>query len=445
MTQIVELPWGAGRLEARLPADWRILGELRPRITNAPDDVAAACRESLSQPIATTRLSERNLERSKITVVVDDHSRPTPVKDFIGPVLEELAKGGAKPDHISVVIATGVHRSSRPEEIEQKVGLETLSKYTVACHDAYDDDNLVRLGVTSRGSKVIVNKTVADSDLILCVGSIEPHLLLGFGGGLKMIIPGCAGAETIGTNHLQNAHADSFDFVGVNGNDSPMRLDLEEGAKLLRGEIFIVNCAMNERAQPIRFFCGDPLEAHRAGERFVEEHLSLFAPEQSHGVLANSFPMELDLRQSIKCVGNSLYVCKPGGVMMGCLKCEHGVGEMPQSGRTLPYPLMRGIVKAIGKHRILPLMRRVKAGQPVEDVFIGHFGLQMLRRNHLGLFTDSATVPADIGRKMGLARSFDNLEAMFNWAGKQMPRNPSIWIFPYGGATYARPTHLMEG
>jgi lactate racemase len=445
MAQVVELPWGEGSLEIKLPTDWRILGELRPHTTKALDDVASGCRGALSSPTAAGRLSDRNLQAAKIAVVVDDHSRPTPVKDFIAPVLEELAKAGAVPDRITILIATGVHRASRPEEIERKVGRDVLSKYRVVCHDGYDENNLVELGVTTRGTKVIINKTVAQADLVVCLGSIEPHLLLGFGGGLKMIIPGCAGAETIGANHLQNAHANAFDFVGVCGHDSPMRLDLEEGAAMLKGAIFIVNCAMNEKAEPTGFFCGDPVEAHRAGERFVEEHLSLFVPEQADGVLANSFPMELDLRQSIKCVGNSLYACKPGGVMMGCLKCEHGVGEMPQTGRTLPYPVMRGILRTIGKHRILPLVKKVKAGQPVEEVFIGHFGLQMLRRNHLGLFTDSPSVPADIGRKMGLARSFDKPDALLAWAAKHMPKNPSIWIFPYGGATYARPTHLMEG
>ncbi len=50
-----------------------------------------------------------------------------------------------------------------------------------------------------------------------------------------------------------------------------MRLDLEEGARLLQRDIFIVNAAMNEHAQPAKFFCGDPVKAHRAGERFVAD------------------------------------------------------------------------------------------------------------------------------------------------------------------------------
>ena len=45
---------------------------------------------------------------------------------------------------------------------------------------------------------VLVHGAFADADLVICVGAIEPHLLLGFGGGLKMIVPGCAGQETIG-------------------------------------------------------------------------------------------------------------------------------------------------------------------------------------------------------------------------------------------------------
>jgi hypothetical protein len=70
-------------------------------------------------------------------------------------------------------------------------------------------------------------------------------------------------------------------------------------------------------------------------------------------------------------------------------------------------------------------------------VFIGHFGLQMLRRNHLGIFSNSPKLPDNIGRKMGLARSFNQVEAMMAWAAGKAPKNASVWVFPHGGAGYA--------
>ena len=94
--------------------------------------------------------------------------------------------------------------------------------------------------------------------------------------------------------------------------------------------------------------------------------------------------------------------------MMACVRCEiiRGSEEMPMSKKTLPYPVTRGLLKIIGKHRILGLVEKIKKGEPVEEKFLAHFGLQMLRRNHLAIFSDSDELPSDVGRKMGLARSY---------------------------------------
>jgi lactate racemase len=438
MAYKVELPWGNGSLNVRLPETWSVLGELRPRTAPKLASIMSACAEALKEPIGTGRLSARDLAGKRVVLVVDDHSRPTPVKEFIQPVLDELAQAGAPDDAVDILVATGVHRPSRLEEVERKLGRDVMSRYRWQIHDAYDSGGLVALGTTSRGTRVFLNRLVQEADLIVCVGALEPHLLLGFGGGLKMIIPGCAGAETVGKNHMQGVDPDHFDYVGERGDDSPMRLDLEEGARLLGKDIFIVNAAMSEEARPVRFFCGDPIHAHRVGEDFVDSLVRLDVSEPADVVLTNSFPMDADMRQSAKCMGNSLFATKPGGVLLGCVRCEQGLGEMPLARKTLPYPLMRGLLKVIGKNRVLGLVQKAKKGEPVEEVFLGHFGLQMLRRNHLALFSDSPKLPPDIGRKMGLAKSFTAVEHMIAWAEAKAPSSATIWIVPAGGVTYVR-------
>ena len=171
----------------------------------------------------------------------------------------------------------------------------------------------------------------------------------------------------------------------------------------------------------------------------MEEINRCDVPEQSDAVLTSSFPMDADLRQSCKCLGNSLYACKPGGVMLACARSEQGLGEVPLPKKTLPYSIMRTLLRIIGKRRVLPLVEKAKKGEPVEEVFISHFGLQMLRRNHLGIFSDSEKLPPDIGRKMGLARSFTAVHEMVSWAQQKASLNATVWIVPHGGTTYTRP------
>ena len=48
------------------------------------------------------------------------------------------------------------------------------------------------LGVTSRGTPVLVNRTVAEAGLVVSIGCIEPHIIASFGGGYKNLVPGVA-------------------------------------------------------------------------------------------------------------------------------------------------------------------------------------------------------------------------------------------------------------
>lgn len=436
MRQIVELPWGDDCLRVDIPDGWRILGELKPKNSISEPLPAKACAASLAEPTGAGRLASRDLTGKRVVIVVDDHSRPTPVSQFLPPILDELSAAGVSNKDVEFLVATGIHRGSTPDEVAKKLGPSTMSAFTWHCHDAYDSGGLADLGTTSRGTRVFINKRLLDADLILCVGAVAPHLLLGFGGGLKMLIPGCAGADTVGKNHMQGVDPDHFDYVGTSGEESPMRQDLEEGALLLKREVFIVNAAMNEQVQPVRFFCGDPVKAHRMGERFIQDLVRLEVPEQADVVLANSFPLDANLRQSVKCMGNSLHACKPDGIMMGFARAVDGLGEIPLAKKSLPYTVMRTLLKLIGKNRVLPLVEKAKRGEPVEEVFIGHFGLQMLRRNHLAIFNDSPQMPEDIGRKMGIARSFTEVSAMVSWAAAKAPNRATVWAFPCGGATY---------
>ncbi len=438
MHQRVSLPWGETELSVLLPSSWKVLGTPVPHHSQATRTPAEACAEALRDPVGCGRIASRDLSAARVVLVADDHSRATPVAQFVGPVLEELRAGGVRDEKIGFLLANGVHRKSTPEEVRTKLGSEVVGRYPWRCHDAHDAAGLADVGTTSRGTRVFLNTMLTEADLIICLGGVEPHLLLGFGGGLKMLVPGCAGTETIGRNHLQGTGGAVFDYVGVHGQDSPMRLDLEEAALLVGCEVFVVNAVMDERSRPVRFFAGDPIQAHRAAESFVEGLAGLNLPEQADMVLTSSFPMDSDLRQSAKCFGNWLHACRPGGVMMGCLRAEHGLGEIPLPKKTLPYAVMRGLLRLIGKHRILGLVEKAKKGEPVEEVFIGHFGLQMLRRNHLAIFNDNPSMPDDIGRKMGLARSFTRVQDMVQWASARAPKRATVWVVPFGGSTYAR-------
>ena len=437
MPTVVHVPWGETPLAVTLPDRWKLLGTLEPGETRPLDDPRKGLLEALQTPIGAPPLRGRDLSRARIVVAVEDGTRPTPVRLFFGALLEELIAAGARKENLSLLMALGVHRPMTAEEVAHKIGEEHLEGLAWFNHDARDPSGLVSLGPTQRGTPVEFNRRLAEADLILCVGGLEPHVLLGFSGGMKMLLPGCAGAETIAQNHLQGVSPERFDLVGVHPDQSPMRLDLEEAAGMLGKEVFIVNAVMNHEHRVCAFCCGHPVEAQREGVTLSERMHGTAIPEPADVLVVNSAPMNFDLRQSMKCVGNNLFAVKPGGPVVGFLRCEQGIGDVDIPAKTLPHKLLRALLRVLGPSRIMGFVERMKKGAGVEEKFLAHFSLQVCRRNPLHLYSEN--LPDWVGKRTGLFTQYADVSRMLGAAGRQAPRTATVWFAPYGGITYPVP------
>src|SRR4051812_1774514 len=262
----VKLPFEKDEISLDLPAGWRLVDTVRPVPHPKVPHVYGALIETLDHPIGTGPLRNKDLSNKRIVLCVDDISRPTPTAQYFGPLLDYLLAHGAQRENVKVLFGLGVHRDMTPDEARHKLGEADLRGIPWRNHAFKDERELKHLGTTSRGTYVSLNRHLSEADLIITVGAIEPHLLLGFSGGSKMLIPGLASARTIGENHMRGVSGEKYNYVGM--TESPMRLDLEEGAKMLGREIFIVNAVMNEALEICAFFAGDPIKAHRAGVEF---------------------------------------------------------------------------------------------------------------------------------------------------------------------------------
>jgi nickel-dependent lactate racemase len=333
-----------------------------------------------------------------------------------------------------VLFGLGVHRDMTAEEARLKLGEADLRGIQWLNHSCNDERNLKYLGTTSRGTYVSLNRHLADADLIIPVGAIEPHLLLGFSGGCKMLLPGLASTRTIGENHMQGVSGERYNYVGA--TDSPMRLDLEEGARMLGKEIFLVNVVMNEALEICALFAGDPIEAHREGVKFSRSLTERPVERSADVVIVASSPMNADLRQSMKCVGNVQESVRAGGLIVGLIECRHGIGDVTVPPRSLPNGLLRYVLNFIGNRRVLGFVDSVREHAGIEERFLSHFEAQVARRNKV--FVYSRKLPADTGKKLGIFVQFTAVEKMMNAARRWAPKHADVLIFPYGGATYPR-------
>ena len=258
-------PWGNETLNLALPQEWQVLGELQPQARPPAPDVCAAAERALAQPIGSRRLSELARPGQRVALVVDDGSRPTPIAQLLPPVLAELQRGGISLQDVTVIPALGLHRPMDEAEVAARLGGNWLAQMRWQSHACDDPQRLAYLGQTRRGSPVWVNRTVAEADLILSIGCIEPHIIASFGGGYKNLFPGVAGRAMIAHNHSLNCRPATFNMVGQPIEENPMRLDLEEAGQMLKPPVFLVNAVLNSALQVVEIVSGDPIQAHRAG------------------------------------------------------------------------------------------------------------------------------------------------------------------------------------
>ena len=204
--------YGDSILNLHLPKNWSItVCEMSAH--NARKLGEEEIRLALNNTFGTEPISVLAKGKKRVVVIFDDLHRPTPVSKIIPLVLKELYQAGITDRQISFVAATGAHRPMIREDFVKKLGKEIVEKFPVYTHNPFGTmGSLKKLGRTSRGTPVEVNREVAEADLKIGIGCIIPHSLAGFTGGGKIILPGCSSIESIMYNHEEVAGGKPSNF-----------------------------------------------------------------------------------------------------------------------------------------------------------------------------------------------------------------------------------------
>lgn len=428
------LPWGLGEeLSLSLPPAWRVVAEGRPPLLPPLEDLAEAVRDCLEHPIAAPPLRRLVGPETRVALVMDDASRPTPVHLLAPLVLDFLLQAGARPEHIVGLFALGTHRSMSPEEITARAGGVVTSRIRCLSFDCRDATAFVYLGTTRRGTPVYLNRLAVEADLRILIGTVEPHPQAGFGGGFKNLLPGLASAESIGRNHLLTPSAEQYNLIGSLPEENPMRLDLEEAGRMA-GPTFLLNVVLNPNLQPVAAFAGDPIEAHRAAVHVARSLYGVPLPHLVDVVITSAYPLDADLRQAGKALLNVAGACRPGGVILGFLRCEGGLGNISLPGFLPPLGLARALVRGMGDRGIAFLSRHLLRPVPVETRFLVHLGLHMLKDYHVLIYSPRLLQIAGDRFPPVL---YSDQETLFRAAERLVGTGePEVAIFPWGGTSF---------
>ncbi|WP_425058852.1 Lactate racemase [Sporomusa carbonis] len=318
----VKLAYGKNGVMISVPDEAVVI---EPRNLPQLEDEKTAVLAALREPIGALPLKEIVKGKERIAIVISDLTRPTPNYKLVPWILYELAD--IPKDKFVIINGTGSHRANTREELVQMLGQEIVDTVKVINHDAFNDDELVKVGTNTYGSEVYLNKTYVESDCKIVIGFIEPHFFAGFSGGPKGINPGIAGIRTILDFHNAKmiGHPNSTWGV-IEGN---ILQDAATQNCLLAKPDFMLNVTLNDNKEITQVFAGDVIKAHRIGCEFVKEH-AMYAVDAPFDIVITTnsgYPLDQNLYQTVKGMSAASQIVKKGGSIISVSECSDGVPD----------------------------------------------------------------------------------------------------------------------
>jgi nickel-dependent lactate racemase len=299
---------------------------LEARSASPLPDQSQAIESAMDTPIAGPGLQELAAGKRTVSISVCDITRPAPNKLVLPPLLKRLHAAGIEREHVTILIATGLHRLATPGELDEILSPEIASSYRIVNHNARKLSEHRFLGNTQSGTPVYVAEDFVAADLHITLGFIEPHLMAGFSGARKLVAPGLAAQETIKVLHSPKFMRDPKAVEGsIEGN--PLHRELLEIAGMA-GHHFMVDVALTRDRQIAAVFAGEPVEAHSAGMKFVSKVMLEQLPAPVDAVITScaGYPLDMTFYQAIKGITAAQHIVKRGGRILLVAECQEGPG-----------------------------------------------------------------------------------------------------------------------
>lgn len=292
--------------------------------SDIPDNTALIS-QALHHPVGCPTIGELIAEKEarQAVIIVNDITRPTPYQWMLPPLLEAIESAGIAPEHIKLVIALGIHRPHTHEENQRIFGDEICAGYQIINHDC--DNDLLSVGRLSNGWDLLINRHVAEADLLISTGVVELHYFAGWSGGRKSVLPGVAARSLIEANHRMMD--DPRACLG-NYSDNPVNELMLEAARMA-GLDFILNVVTAGKEEIVFAAAGDLQQAWMKAVKFAEAGNIVTIDQCADVVIAacGGYPKDINVYQSQKALDAAVQAVKPGGTIIWVAECSEGLGE----------------------------------------------------------------------------------------------------------------------
>ena len=288
--------------------------------------------DKLDAPIGSQQIEEIVGPSDSVLIVVPDATRQTACGQVVNLVVRRLIANGTSPHDIRIIFATGIHRKVTEAEKAAILTPFIVQRIKTLDHDPRDLMQIMRLGETSGGIPIELNRAMAEHDHVIIIGGVTFHYFAGFTGGRKLICPGLASAKTISVTHklafdcTTHSRRDGVDTGLLDGN-AVHEAFMEVVAKI--NPAFAISTIVNDAGEAADLYCGDWIASHRAAcEAYAADHTIQIAEKRDLVIVScGGYPHDINLIQAHKALEAASHACNDGGTIVFLAECPDGLGR----------------------------------------------------------------------------------------------------------------------
>jgi lactate racemase len=215
------------------------------------------------------------VDGKRVLVLTPDATRSCPLPQMARVVARVVGRRAKKLDFM---IALGTHQALPDDKVDALFGIgpgdrDGVFKGMRFLNHRWDlPESLQKLGTIPESEieqltkglfresvDVVINKAVYDYDLVLVLGPVFPHEVVGFSGGNKYLFPGISGGDFVHFFHWLGAVITCMDTIGV--KYTPPRALVDRAAKMLSVQRWCIAMVVAPDGGLAGLFAGTPEEA----------------------------------------------------------------------------------------------------------------------------------------------------------------------------------------
>lgn len=297
-----------------------------------PSLTDAQIGKKLDSPIGCEPLENIVAPDETLLLVVPDATRRSGAGQIVNLVVRRLIANGTEPHQIAAIFSTGIHRVVTEEEKQEILTPFIAQRIKTLQHDPRDLMQLMRVGETSGGIAVELNRALFNFNHVVLIGSVSFHYFAGFTGSRKLVCPGLASTKTISATHKLAFDCERKDRrVGIGTGlleGNAVHEAFVEAASFAKIS-FAVNTLINDAGEVADLFCGDWLASHKAACDAFAERNTLKTKEKRDLVIVScgGYPNDINMIQAHKSLEAASHACNDDGTILLIAECRDGLGR----------------------------------------------------------------------------------------------------------------------